>query len=288
MRKTLTLTFLFLIQVLGVPLFATVTIQGTGGNTLKTIVVPSNYNGKQGTFYAYGGWSSWSEDFLMSPRPMEIVDPGGYRVALSSWASASNPYVALEADDKLGTGIYKVQSYDNGLDMPPAEIQYAYLVVWDTDTGGDSGGNTGGGTTVVVPSTGGGDGVDLEAFITSMTTTLEGLRAELNGNLNTKTAELLQMILNLQSQLNDAIARHATDQSLVLNQIASVQTDLNDKIADLKVRIAELQTNINEKGNQIQILTNLHNADVQRIETAIANLKAQHETDVAGINAAID
>ena len=91
MRKTLTLTFLFLIQVLGVPLFATVTIQGTGGDTLKTIVVPSNYDGKQGTFYAYGGWSSWSEDFLMSPRPMEIVDPGGYRVALSSWASASNP-----------------------------------------------------------------------------------------------------------------------------------------------------------------------------------------------------
>lgn len=42
MRKTLTLTFLFLIQMLGVPLFATVTIQGTGGNTLKTIVVPSN------------------------------------------------------------------------------------------------------------------------------------------------------------------------------------------------------------------------------------------------------
>ena len=56
MRKTLTLTFLFLIQVLGVPLFATVTIQGTGGDTLKTIVVPSNYDGKQGTFYAYGGY----------------------------------------------------------------------------------------------------------------------------------------------------------------------------------------------------------------------------------------
>ena len=290
MRKTLTLTFLFLIQVLGVPLFATVTIQGTGGDTLKTIVVPSNYDGKQGTFYAYGGWSTWKEDFSMSPRVMEILDPNNYQVALSGWANEDDTYVSLEKDVKLKSGIYKVRSYENAFNMELAVIQYAYLVVWDTDTGDSGGGNTGGGgTTVVVPTpTPSNDGVDLEAFITSITTTLEGLRAELNGNLNTKTAELLQMILNLQSQLNDAIARHATDQSLVLNQIASVQTDLNDKIADLKVRIAELQTNINEKGNQIQILTNLHNADVQRIETAIANLKAQHETDVAGINAAID
>ena len=142
MRKTLTLTFLFLIQVLGVPLFATVTIQGTGGDTLKTIVVPSNYDGKQGTFYAYGGWSTWGEDFVLSPRPIEILDPNNYQVALSGWVNEDNPYASLEKDLTLKAGIYKVRSYSNAFETPDATIQYAYLVVWDTDTGGDSGGNT--------------------------------------------------------------------------------------------------------------------------------------------------
>ena len=270
-----------LLGLVHLPAFATVTIQGAGDGNLMTIVVPSNYAGKSGTFYAYGGFDYIPGYNFNYFSPYQLVSPSGTVLKNAPVPSDTTPQlVSLEYNTTLTAGIYKVQIppgivVDRIIEM---SIHYAYLVVWDTDSG--SSGST---TPVVAPSSGA--EVDLEAFITSLSTALEGLRAELNGNLNTRTSELLQMILNLQTQLNNAISRHGSDQSAILNRIASVETDLNDKVAEVKVRVAELQTSINDKGTQIQVLTTQHNADVQRLESAIANLDDQFSTDTAGINA---
>ena len=185
MRKFFWVWLLF--GLIHLPALATVTIQGTGGDNLFTIVVPTNYSGKSGTFYAYGGFDYIPGYNFNYFSPFQLVSPSGVVLKNAPTPSDNTPnLVSLEYNTTLTAGIYKVQ-------IPPGivtdriiemSIQYAYLVVWDTDSG--SSGST---TPVVAPSSGA--EVDLEAFITSLSTTLEGLRAELNGNLNTRTAELL-------------------------------------------------------------------------------------------------
>ncbi len=130
-------------------------------------------------------------------------------------------------------------------------------------------------------------GEDITTIRTELITEVNDLRGELEGVVNTKMAELQGQVSSLQTQLNDAIARHNADQAELLRQIEDLQHKIAALETDLLAKIAVLEQQSSNYLAQLEALKTAHNKDVTALNKRIDDLEAKYGMELAAIQETI-
>ena len=185
-----------------------------------------------------------------------LIDPEGTRIGQVIMDTKVTASVSLIKTTRLIEGNYTVSETGNGDNPNNGEIVMATAVDWDEP------------------------GDDITHLQEDWNRSLEDLRNELNGTLNTQTEALNQKIAELQKKLDDAIAGHDADQAAILKKIADYEKELEKLGDDLNDKIAVVEKEQDDFQDRLEELENSRDQEKQGVDARIEELNSKYAAEV--------
>ncbi|MDD5596454.1 MAG: hypothetical protein PHV82_00830, partial [Victivallaceae bacterium] len=259
LRKLFIFITLFLMTA-GINSFAAKIIYGNPSSTSADISIPDEYVDMTASFiatgYGFQGGSNMGFSMtLYNPDGTALMNSTSHYVTAGD-SSAADMFPLLYTGTLSKAGTYNLR-LENTYDQK--RILSFLCVIWDAA------------------------GDDLVVLQNQLNTNLDDLRNELNGELNTQTAALQDQINALQTQLNDVITKHDTDQAALLKQIQDFKSEINFLVSELQLNLARLERQQAEYLAQLEVLRIAYEKDVEMLNLKINNLDSKYATEVANI-----
>ncbi len=260
MQRKLFIFITALLMIAGVNSFAAKIIYGNPASQSADIAIPAEYVGMTASFIAtgYGHQGGSNMGFSMTlyhPDGRALMNtPSHYITAGDSSATDMFPFLYTETISQAGTYSFRLENtYDQ------KKIMSFLCIIWDAP------------------------GDDLTALQSQLNMDLDALRNDLNGELNTRTAELEGQIGTLQTQLNDLIIKHDSDQAALLKQIQDFKDEIHSLVAELQYNVARLERQQAEYLAQLEVLRIAYEKDIEMLNLKISNLDSKYALEVANI-----
>lgn len=262
MQRKYLLPLLALMMLAGVNCFASKIIyhSGVAGKSVA-FNFPAECVGHQATIWAIG--FKRGENITVT---LTFKDPSGATISTAT-SQYNNQYsnnskteqAILNFTFPVAAGSYTLELEGNSESENIAQISDTLVICWECP------------------------GEDITAIRTELTTEIDDLRNELEGTVDTKIAGLQNQVDSLQAQLNEAIAKHNTDQAELLKQIQVFKNEISNLAADLQYNVARLEQAQAECLAQLESLKTVYQKDVEILNLKIGNLDSKYATEVANI-----